>query len=79
IGWVYYKKGLFYEAIENLERAVLLVPSDAAIYDHLGDAYLKVNNYEKAKESWENSLREEKNAVIEEKLKKIDIILKEKE
>ena len=41
LGWVYYQKGDYPRAIEQLERAVHLVVDDPVIIEHLGDAYLK--------------------------------------
>lgn len=55
LGWLYFKQGKFKEALLELERASMLL-SDPVIYDHLGDVYLKVNDLEKARASWENSL-----------------------
>jgi tetratricopeptide (TPR) repeat protein len=41
LGWVYYKKALYDQAIVYLERAHKKMPQDATIAEHLGDAYLK--------------------------------------
>lgn len=76
LGWVYYKKGLYDKAIEELEKAILLVPPDPVIFDHLGDVYFSKNDYERAKDAWEKSLKEEKSILIEEKLNKVNILLK---
>ncbi|MFC1856646.1 tetratricopeptide repeat protein [Thermodesulfobacteriota bacterium] len=65
LGWVYYKKGLFDQAIEVLEQAVELVPDDPIILEHLGDAYLKTNNKEKALEFYQRSLLHKKEDRIE--------------
>jgi len=56
LGWVYYKKGLFEQALGVLEKAASLVPDDPVILEHLGDAYQKVNNKEKALEFYNRSL-----------------------
>jgi tetratricopeptide (TPR) repeat protein len=55
LGWVYYKKNQIDKAIEQLEKASLLL-ADAVIYDHLGDAYFKKAMPDKAAGSWEKSL-----------------------
>src|SRR5258708_8576603 len=39
LGWVYYQKGDYKKAVEQLERAVNLTGSDSTITEHLGDAY----------------------------------------
>ena len=70
LGWVYFKKGIFDKAVEELERASLLL-ADPVIYDHLGDAYLKKRNVEKAKQNWRKSLELDANQdKVKEKLKK---------
>jgi Tfp pilus assembly protein PilF len=56
LGWLYFKKGKFKEAVTEIEKASLLV-EDHVIFDHLGDAYLKVKDIEKAKLNWEKSLQ----------------------
>ena len=39
LGWVYYQKGKFEDAIRHLQKAVSLLPNDPTIAEHLGDAY----------------------------------------
>ena len=41
LGWVYYKKALYDQAIVYLERAHKKMPQDATIAEHLADAYMK--------------------------------------
>ncbi len=55
LGWFYFKKGKIKEAIKELEKAGSLI-LDPVIYDHLGDAYFKINDLEKAKINWQKSL-----------------------
>jgi len=55
LGWVYFKKGRYRQALEQLEKAGILL-EDAEVYDHLGDVYLKLGNKEKAKENYRKSL-----------------------
>jgi len=55
LGWLYFKQGRFQEAIKELERASILF-KDPVIFDHLGDAYLKTGDTEKAKANWQKSL-----------------------
>lgn len=56
LGWYYFKKGKFKEALNKLEEASSLL-SDPTIYDHLGDTYLKLGNSKSAKINWEKSLK----------------------
>jgi len=55
LGWFYFKKGKLSLALKELERASALL-EDPVIYDHLGDAYFKTGEVEKAKTSWGKSL-----------------------
>jgi tetratricopeptide (TPR) repeat protein len=56
LGWLYFKKGKFPEALTELNRAVALI-DDPVIFDHLGDVYLKLNLPQKARQSFESSLK----------------------
>jgi len=56
LGWFYYKKGKFKEALSYLERAASFL-SDPAIYDHLGDVFLKLGDADSVKLNWEKSLK----------------------
>ncbi|MDD5432316.1 MAG: tetratricopeptide repeat protein [Candidatus Omnitrophica bacterium] len=55
LGWYYFKKGNFEQALKNLEKAASL-EDDPIIYDHLADTYYKLKNQQKAKSNWEKSL-----------------------
>jgi len=52
LGWVYYKKGLYDEAIKELEKANESVGGDPVISEHLGDVYYKKGLFPKALESY---------------------------
>src|SRR2546428_10800801 len=39
LGWVYYQRGDYPRAVEQLERAVELAGEDPTVAEHLGDAY----------------------------------------
>ncbi len=53
LGWVYYKLGDFPRARIYLERATRLVTGqDAVIYDHLGDAALRLGDLSAARAAW---------------------------
>jgi Tfp pilus assembly protein PilF len=57
LGWVYYKKGMFQEALKYLKKAVKLVPDDPIMLEHVGDTYLKLNDKENALKFYEQSLK----------------------
>jgi tetratricopeptide (TPR) repeat protein len=73
LGWVYFKKGLFPQALKMLKRAIELVPDDPIILEHLGDAYLKMGDKEKALEIYEKSLlkRKDDNFIINDKIREL--------
>ena len=56
LGWFYFKKRKFKEALVELEKAAALL-SDPVIYDHLGDVFLKLGNRDNAKLNWDKSLK----------------------
>jgi len=56
LGWFYFRKGKFKEALRQLEKASSLL-SDPVIYDHLGDVFMKLGNPEGARANWEKSLK----------------------
>jgi len=75
LGWVYYKQGKYKEAAETLEAAVSALENekrkDAVVYEHLGDAYLKLNAKDKALDMYRKA-NENKPENSEELLKKIN-------
>jgi tetratricopeptide (TPR) repeat protein len=70
LGWVYYRKGRYKDALKLLKKAVDLVPDDPVILEHLGDVYLKMTNKKKALMFYERSLlkREKDKADIRKKI-----------
>jgi tetratricopeptide (TPR) repeat protein len=56
LGWVYYKKGQYEEALKWLLKASELVPQDPIILEHVGDAYLKLDERTKALQYYQKSL-----------------------
>ncbi len=54
LGWVYFKMGRYQEALEKLKDSVTALEKekrkDGVIYEHLGDAYMKVGDKEKGME-----------------------------
>jgi tetratricopeptide (TPR) repeat protein len=59
-GWVYYQMGDYESALIDLKKASELV-EDPVIFEHLGDVYIKLNNFEKAVEAYEKVLKLEPN------------------
>jgi tetratricopeptide (TPR) repeat protein len=53
---MYYRKGKYSRAVEELERASTLVGSDPVVLEHLGDAYWALEEYHKALAAYERSL-----------------------
>ena len=56
LGWIYYQKGDYEKAVEVLNRAMELVSDDPTVLEHLGDAYLKIQERQKALEMYQRSL-----------------------
>ncbi|MDY6791236.1 MAG: tetratricopeptide repeat protein [Thermodesulfobacteriota bacterium] len=77
LGWVYFKKGLFDQAIHFLTKAVELVPDDPIMLEHLGDAYLKTNDRVNALKFYQRSLKNKKKDKTQLE-KKIKALTKEK-
>ena len=73
VGWAYYQLGRYEDAAKTLNAAVLLVPGDPTINDHLGDAFWRAGNRISARFQWNHALtfstNAEDKAVIERKLK----------
>jgi tetratricopeptide (TPR) repeat protein len=73
LGWVYFKRGQYNQALQYLMKAVGLVPDDPVILEHLGDVHRMLNNTPKAldyyRRSLENSSKNKQS--IEKKIKSI--------
>ncbi len=70
LGWVYFKRELFKEAIEQLEKAASQL-EDPVIFDHLGDAFYKSGDNAKAVSAWKKSLEldpKQEKVKVEEKI-----------
>jgi len=57
LGWVYYQKGDYHRAAEQLERAVNLTGDDPTITEHLGDTYDKLGRLNEAEHQYEDALK----------------------
>jgi tetratricopeptide (TPR) repeat protein len=73
LGWVYFKKGLYAKAVEFLKKATAIVTDDPVMLEHLGDAYLKLNDRENALESYNRALKfkKEERVILINKIKEI--------
>ncbi|MFO7902288.1 MAG: tetratricopeptide repeat protein [Pirellulaceae bacterium] len=56
LGWALYRLERFEEAVEPLEKAAAAPGTDGTILDHLGDAYLKTNQRDKALATWRKAI-----------------------
>jgi len=61
LGWVYYKLGKYKDAVDELENAVLLLPQDPTINDHLGDAYWLAGRKREARYQWARAAKMDPN------------------
>ena len=72
LGWVYFKRGKVKEALKEIEKADSLI-EDPEVSDHLGEIYLKLGDVNKAKASWEKSLKlDPQQKPVKEKLDKLN-------
>lgn len=56
LGWARYRIHQYSEAMQNLEHAVELAPSDPEVNNHLGDVYWKVGRQVEARYQWQRVL-----------------------
>lgn len=55
VGWVYYQQGQFEKAVHFLEKAHKELPEVVVIAEHLGDAYLKIKQNNKAYQTFQKA------------------------
>ena len=60
LGWVYYQKGDYNQAVELLERAVEITVDDPTIIEHLADAYEKAGKADRAVSRYREALKKTK-------------------
>jgi len=78
LGWVYFKKGQLKEAERYLSNASIFM-EDSEIYDHLGQVYYEMGEFEKAKTNWQKALKlEPKRIIVKQRLQKLIRQLKQK-
>jgi Flp pilus assembly protein TadD len=56
LGWVFYQRGEYAKAVQQLERAAELVGQDPTVNEHLGDAYDKVGRTMDAARAYREAL-----------------------
>ncbi len=56
LAWTYFKMGRAQEALEEMKRAVTVVPDDPIFFEHLGEICLTNNLLPDAREAWLRSL-----------------------
>ena len=57
LGWVEFRKGKFDQALSDLLRAAKTAEhDDPVVFEHIGDAYLKLNRSQEALEAWQKAL-----------------------
>jgi len=72
LGWAYYQLGKYAEAVVELEKAAAGDTPDPVILDHLGDAYRKAGQPEKARQAWQRALERFKKDSEQDKAKKVE-------
>ncbi|PYK00761.1 MAG: hypothetical protein DME23_06270 [Verrucomicrobia bacterium] len=69
LGWVLFKLKQPREALEWLQKAVQQSKEpDPTLYDHLGDIYGQLKEFDKAREAWRKSIELEPNEQVKKKL-----------
>jgi tetratricopeptide (TPR) repeat protein len=57
LGWIHYRKGKFEEALDELLRASQnLTRPDPIVFEHIGDAYAKLNRISPALDFWQKAM-----------------------
>jgi tetratricopeptide (TPR) repeat protein len=56
MGWAYYVLGEYKQSVTYLEQAAELMPADATVNDHLGDAMWRMGRKHEARFQWQRAL-----------------------
>jgi tetratricopeptide (TPR) repeat protein len=76
LGWVYYQRGDYPKAVEQLERAAELTSDDPTIIEHLADAYDKAGKPDRALNRYRDALKRtketEQSKRIREKIQRLE-------
>ena len=80
LGWIYFKKGLYDEALRYLKKAAELTPEDPTINEHLGDVYFKKKDFKESLKYYEKalSLKHPEEKKIKQKIIEVELLLKGK-
>jgi len=72
LGWVFYRKGKYEEALNELLRATQsLTRDDPIVFEHIGDTYSKLNRIPQALEYWQKAIAlEPGNKLLADKIEK---------
>jgi tetratricopeptide (TPR) repeat protein len=73
LGWIYYQRGNLEEALYHLQLAVELMEEkdekDGVVYEHLGDIFYKLKDFQMARDYWQKALTTESSELNVEKVK----------
>jgi len=68
-GWILFKQGNYQQALQDINKAFEIDPTNAVITEHLGDVYAKLNELEKALYYWKEAVKMgDKNTVLSKKI-----------
>jgi len=72
LGWIYYRKGKYEDALRELLRAVEnLKRDDPVVMEHIGDTYSKLNRIPQALDFWQRAIAlDPENKLLLEKIEK---------
>jgi tetratricopeptide (TPR) repeat protein len=74
LGWAYFRKGEYKRALEKLLKAEEILRKennfDSVVYDHIGDAYLRLGKIDDALKYWTRSTELKKDVRVADKIKK---------
>ena len=57
LGWIYYQKGVYRPALDQLQPAAEALPDDAVIQYHLGMTYSQIGEAQKARQALRQALK----------------------
>src|SRR5208282_4265992 len=73
LGWVYFKERNYPKTLEELTRAVELLPDDPTVWEHMGDYHAQLKEPDKAWDAWMTSaVNDPENKKIIKKLSEVE-------
>ena len=78
LGWAHYQLGDFAKAAAELEKAAAADKPDPTIFDHLGDAYRKMGQPDKAKQAFQRAVELFRKEGEQDKANQVELKLKDK-